>query len=128
MALGARGLLEYVSDSGLGPLGGIHVVPELARDLVGAFKSDSPDIRGQCVGVLLDHLDRPAFISLIDLQSHVRADSKSLEENHHVADLAVFFPAVEEHLDSFFSESFDFAQFFRFFLDCPNQVHAESIN
>ena len=97
----------------------------VARDPVGGDKADSVDIARQAVRIGLDDCGRAVAVLFVDAHSQRRADAVALQEDHHLANLALLLPGRLDHQHPFGADPFDVVEALRLVFDDIEGLRAE---
>ncbi|MNS81482.1 hypothetical protein D3C72_1151960 [compost metagenome] len=92
---------------------------------VGGLEADAPDVLGQAVGVVADHLDGVVAVGLEDLDREGRRDAVGLQEEHHFLDALLILPGLGDHPDALGPDTGHLGQPLGVGLDHLKDGHAE---
>ncbi len=118
-------LAQGVGHAGRHPLRRIRGNAQVAGDLVGGDEADAVDVARQPVGVVVDHAGRAVAVVLVDAHGQRRADAVALQEDHHLADLALLVPGGLDLADPLGADAQHLVQPLRRFVDHGQGISAE---
>ena len=119
---------ERVGQARFEPLFAVDGDAQLLRDLVGGLEADAPDVLGQPIGIGFNGRDGLVPIGLVDLHRVGRGDAFGLQEQHDVADLALFVPRLLDHRNPLFADALHSQQRARLVLDDLQRLQAEQLH
>jgi hypothetical protein len=122
------GLAQQVEGAGLGPLGRIRGDAELGRDAIGALEADAVDVERQPVGVLAHHPQGIGAVALEDAHRIGGRHPVGLEEDHHLADLALLQKGALDLLAPLGADAADLGQALGSVLDHRQGLQAEALD
>src|ERR1700694_5729414 len=101
------GSQQNVIDAGARAVLRVFGYPHALRDLIGGRESDSVDLLGQSVRILLHCLNGQVSVCLVDAHCSPSTDTVAMQEEHDLADMHTFLPGIGNTLSALWANSID---------------------
>ena len=103
-------LLQGVQHSSSRPVRAIAVDSQLRRQLIGGLETDSPNVVGQLIRILFNLGNGLMSVGAVDTDGSPGGNPMLRQEEHDLANLFLFQPALTDSLQSLLPDPFDVQQ------------------